>query len=365
MDSRSNSASAPVIPQFHPIVLKLDRHNYVFWRAQVLPTIRAHAFDDFISTTAILPSPLLPSQSGAPPRPHPEYSVCIRRDQFLLGWILASISDSMLGHVVRCTSAREAWLTLERLFLSQSKARTMQLRMALQTTKKGAMTIEEYFLKMRSLTDHLSAVGQIVTDEDLQMYILAGFGIDYEALVVNFMQRTDSPSLQEMQLAFQSYELRIAQQLSQFSGVDPSAHAAFYGGARGTFGRGSGSVRGGFAKNHNSKSIVCQLCRKAGHVALKCFRRFDVHFTSNTESASPQGLVADCGSLDDGGEDHMWYMDSGATNHITNELANLSVNADYQGSEAVMVGNGNRPISSVGASSIPVLHEIPILYQFI
>lgn len=71
----------------------------------------------------------------------------------------------------------------------------MQLRMALQTIRKWSLSIKEYFLKMRSYADQLPTIGQIVTDEDLQMYILAGFSLEYEALVVNFMQRIDSPSL--------------------------------------------------------------------------------------------------------------------------------------------------------------------------
>lgn len=108
----------------------------------------------------------------------------------------------MLGHVVRCNITRDVWITLERLFFSQSKARTMQLQMALQTMRKGSLTMEEYFLKMHSLADQLSAIGQVVTDDDLQMYILAGLGMEYEALVVNFMERSESPSLQEMHNAF-------------------------------------------------------------------------------------------------------------------------------------------------------------------
>lgn len=103
----------------------------------------------------------------------------------------------------------------------------MQLQMALQTTRKGSLSIEEYFLKMRGFTDQLSVVGQVVSNEDLQMYILAGFGIEYEALV-NFMQRSDVTFLQEMQLAFQAYELRLAQHVNQFAVVDPRANAAFY-----------------------------------------------------------------------------------------------------------------------------------------
>lgn len=210
---------------------------------------------------------------------------------------------------------------------------------------------------MRGFADQLSAVGQIITDEDLQMYILAGFGLEYEALVVNFMQRTDSLSLQEMQLAFQAYELRIAQQVKNFSLTDPSANAAFYGGARGAVGRGFSGNRGGNSKSPSLMSIVCQLCGKISHVALKCFHRFDVHFTgpNTSDSPSPQAFAADVGYQEGGGDASTWYMDSGATNHITNELANLSMSVDYQGSESIMVGNGNLlPISSIGCSSIPL-----------
>lgn len=35
-----------------------------------------------------------------------------------------------------------------------------------------------------------------------------------------------------------------------------------------------------------------------------------------------------------------WYVDSGAANHITNDLQNLSVHSGYQGTEQVTIGNG-------------------------
>lgn len=93
-----------------------------------------------------------------------------------------------------------------------------------------------------------------------------------------------------MQLAFQAYELRIAQQMNHYSVADPSVNTAFYGGARGALGRGAGGNRIGFSKSSSAKTMICQLCCKIGHVALKCFRRFDVHFTGNspaTDSSSP------------------------------------------------------------------------------
>lgn len=40
-------------------------------------------------------------------------------------------------------------------------------------------------------------------------------------------------------------------------------------------------------------------------------------------------------------EDDLWYADSGAYNHITNDVANLSLHEPYGGDESVVVGNGS------------------------
>lgn len=47
-----------------------------------------------------------------------------------------------------------------------------------------------------------------------------------------------------------------------------------------------------------------------------------------------------------------WYLDSGATHHVTNDLANLSLQQAYSGSTGVMVGNGHTiPISHAGQNN--------------
>ncbi|CAL5404806.1 unnamed protein product [Camellia sinensis] len=42
-----------------------------------------------------------------------------------------------------------------------------------------------------------------------------------------------------------------------------------------------------------------------------------------------------------------WYLDSAATDHITNDMSNLSCYQPYQGSDQITIGNGN---------SIPIHH---------
>ena len=78
----------------------------------------------------------------------------------------------MLGHVLHYKSASKVWIVLEQTFYAKSKARALQLRLSLQTMKKGNNSVEDYILKMKSLAMSLMAVGQQIIDDELILYIL-------------------------------------------------------------------------------------------------------------------------------------------------------------------------------------------------
>nr|KYP52466.1 Retrovirus-related Pol polyprotein from transposon TNT 1-94 [Cajanus cajan]KYP52509.1 Retrovirus-related Pol polyprotein from transposon TNT 1-94 [Cajanus cajan]KYP52511.1 Retrovirus-related Pol polyprotein from transposon TNT 1-94 [Cajanus cajan] len=51
--------------------------------------------------------------------------------------------------------------------------------------------------------------------------------------------------------------------------------------------------------------------------------------------------------------DDMWYPDSGASNHLTNDISYLSTKQEYQGKQRVLVGDGNSLlISHIGHSKM-------------
>lgn len=368
MDSFAQVVS---LPNFHSLSIKLDRSNYAFWKAQILSTVRAYGFDELIDKFHTPPVQFLPTPTGDR-HPNPDFLHWIRRDQYLVSWILSSISESMLGHVTRCVTARDIWSVLEELFQSQSKARIMQLKLQLQTQKKGDMSVDDYFLKMRNIADLLAAAGKPITDDDLALQILQGFGMDYDAVVVNFTNRPESLNLQEVHFALQAHEIRLQ---NQNSIAFPSAHVAYNrGGFSGQqFIRGGNSGfrgRGGRFQSNMSR-MICQLCAKPGHVALKCFKRFDVHYTGSAPPIShPQAYFTDSSSYDmvqadpiNTDYDASWYVDSGATNHMTNDLSNLQLSTPYQGLEQVAVGNGQQlPITAVGNASISTSTK-PILLR--
>ena len=58
---------------------------------------------------------------------NPSFLQWTHLDQFLLSWILSSIPEPMLGHVIQCTSAYGIWKLLELLFATKSKARHLHI----------------------------------------------------------------------------------------------------------------------------------------------------------------------------------------------------------------------------------------------
>ena len=76
---------------------------------------------------------------------------------------------------------------------------------------------------------------------------------------------------------------------------------------------------------------TCQLCEKKGHIAKYC--KNENHSTNLADTFSACSLSQ--GDISD------WYVDSGASAHMTNSTGNLDSGTPYSGHEQVAVGNGN------------------------
>nr|XP_051221969.1 uncharacterized protein LOC127340237 [Lolium perenne] len=101
------------------------------------------------------------------------------------------------------------------------------------------------------------------------------------------------------------------------------------GNAHGNGGRGQG--RGG-GNNNGAPRPVCQICNKVGHIALRCYSRFDHAYGGEEEHSTNHAAAYQV--------DTNWYMDSRATDHITGDLDRLHIRDGYNGTDRVQVGNG-------------------------
>ena len=68
----------------------------------------------------------------------------------ILSWIYSSLTPDVMGQIVGLRISHEAWITLQRSFSASTKARTMQPRLAFQTTKKDPLTMMEYIKKTQT-----------------------------------------------------------------------------------------------------------------------------------------------------------------------------------------------------------------------
>ena len=113
--------------------------------------MRAHDLESFLLNTKLKLEEYITDSTDADQSPQINlaYVFWRRTDQFVLSWLLSSISEQMLGHVLHCKSASEVWIVLKQTFSTKSKARALQLRLSLKTMKKGNSFVEDYILKMK------------------------------------------------------------------------------------------------------------------------------------------------------------------------------------------------------------------------
>jgi GAG-pre-integrase domain/gag-polypeptide of LTR copia-type len=226
---------------------------------------------------------------------------------------------------------------------------------------------------MQSIVDRLRSIGTPVSDQDLVLYTLQGLGTEYENFVTALSMRYAPPTMVEFNGLLLAHEARSQTNLRSLTsnivnlsmtgnsshpqtGTTaqlvslPSEQQVFYTTNqqfRSNSNRGRENYRGRGRDHSNTSNSAqgqqCQICEKNGHSTLNCYHRFDIRFTSPSASppvhsqSSHQALLAEPASTP---QSH-WFLDSGATTHVTPDINNLSSSAPYTGSEAVHIGNGS------------------------
>nr|XP_020182706.1 uncharacterized protein LOC109768396 [Aegilops tauschii subsp. strangulata] len=207
--------------------------------------------------------------------------------------------------IANCTTTSAAWTAITEIFISQTQAAIVNTRIALSTTKKGTSTIAEYLGCMKALGDEMAAIGKPLTNDDMVSYILVGLDLDYMSFVSSVCARTVPIKPNELYSQLISFESRLA----MFEGNSLSSHSSanaasrngrggFTRGGRGRNGGGRGHA-GGCSNGRNSgrghaggggrddlPEVFCQICKKSNHMAIECYRRFDIAFTKEKSASA-------------------------------------------------------------------------------
>ncbi|KAF5462645.1 hypothetical protein F2P56_018633 [Juglans regia] len=273
---------------------------------------------------------------------------------------MSSLSESILAKVVGATTSREVWSALEKMYSSHSRARLSTTRRQLSTVTKGGMTISDYFQTVKSLADTLAVIGHPLPDAEIVSYLLGGLDSSYDPIVTSIQTRDAPMEPEDIFGHLLNFELRLQQHTQVIEATISSANVATRTDqSRGTPGkspypnrapsylgsRGRGRGRG---SRHGGNRPMCQICGKAGHLAIKCFHRFDQAYQN-----MPNNMTAFF-SVQKAPTDTNWHPDTGSTNHLTSDIQNLNLHADtYNGLDQIQVGDGaGLAIAHIGSSEI-------------
>ena len=391
----SSSSTANINPLAGLTVAeKLTKTNFASWKAQVKSAVCGAMLEDYLTGANKAPDAeiIIKGADGKEEKkPNPAYALWRAQDQQVLSYLLSNISPSVLTQVNASETAAEAWRIIEGAFSSQSRARAVNVRMALSSTKKGSMTATEYYTKMKNYGDDMAAAGRRLKDDELVEYILAGLDEEFSPLVSSLITRTEPVSLEELfsqLLAFETHlELLYGGRHNHGGSANYSGRGR--GGSRGgrssSRGRGRGPARGdggfgqyqpprqvsnggrhggynrgGNSSNYNQRNLyntandktLCQVCFKPNHTAAECWHRFEEDFVPDKR------LVA---AANRAPVDPTWYTDTGASDHITGELEKLHIRDKYYGTDQIHTASGSgMNISHIGHATIhtPSNHDI-------
>ncbi|KAK1644328.1 hypothetical protein QYE76_062133 [Lolium multiflorum] len=342
--STGGGAAGPF--NFAPMVtIRLNNDNYLYWRAQVSNILRSHLLTGFVDGTFPCPSemvsnPAVSTDVKAPPMMYnPEFTAWHQQDAALLSAIMSTSTEEVQGLILFASYAQDAWSTLAASFSSQSTARAMHLRDALHQCKKLDSTVSAYFNKdydslvqlvsARSLTDPMpikDIYAQMLHTEQRVAGRKAELHTDMH-MSANYGAKSPAHGGKQHQ---QNYTPTYPPK------TDPRQQGKTAYKTTGGAPTGGGSSGGGGTRP------TCQICTKLGHVASCCFKRFDRRYlgAGNDGRYMDKQIAAfsvtttgSHGSTPSFPVDPSWYADTGATDHLTNELDKLHTREQYHGQD--------------------------------
>ncbi|XP_011038119.1 PREDICTED: uncharacterized protein LOC105135102 [Populus euphratica] len=204
------------------------------------------------------------------------------------------------------------------------------------------------------ISDELSIIGEPPSDIDLVVHVLNGLGPTFKEIAAAIRARDNPISFEDLHDKLVEYEnflkreevcsvspsitARVTQRFGQSSTSTPRHYHnnKVSSNNRGyqSFSNSNHGYQGAYQppRKHPGQGYkgFYQLCDQQGHSAKRCprVRPFTstsptTNYTTTASSKSPN-----------------WLLDSAASHHVTDDLTNLSLTSAYEGSDAIVIGDG-------------------------
>lgn len=265
-----------------------------------------------------------------------------------------SVDKQIYVHIQSCDSPIKIWKTLQNLFEDKGLSRKISLlRNLISTRLDSAGSMQSYIDALKTHSTKLIGIGFALSDEWLAAIILAGLSDDYRPFI--------------MGLEASGKELQSDSIISKL--LDSTSNTESKGDA--LFGKGKNSK-----KNKGDKSIKCHYCKKKGHMADVCRKKKADEKKENEGSAANAAFIAHINAHEietayaaprNTLSPNVWYVDSGASSHMTPHgklLSNIQPSAVNEimsaNSEKLKVNGAGTTTLNLNGSDIPVSNVLHV-----
>ncbi|RVX14187.1 Retrovirus-related Pol polyprotein from transposon RE1 [Vitis vinifera] len=330
----ANPENVLSIQAFHQcsslLSIKLNMSNLLLWRSQVLPLVRSLGLIHHLSENRHASEETMGTETK---ETHDQsIETWSHNDGLLTSWLLGLMTEEVMLLLDGIETAYDVWNSLGEKLLPMTKEKEVRLTNRLRGVKKGTRSLDEYLREFKGICDALATVRKPVSDLNKVFQLAQGLGTKYMDFRVAMLSKPQYPSYNQFVLALQGHEQMIMTENEENKESINHEQAYFTQRGRGRNRGGRFLFRGrGFTPTGRFNNNATSDQRQNVHSSTRNPRNsFNNQFPpqqklQKSEEEIPQALAAM--ALHEKEKDPNFYVDSGATTHITNDPEASCVNS--------------------------------------
>jgi hypothetical protein len=161
--------------------------TFLPWSAQLIPLLRSYGLMGIIDGSEPSPPKFSSEEHKAQGTLNSAHVIWQYKDQTVLGWIISSLSPTVVSTIYGLETSRLAWQALGARFVAPSTSRISLIKRKLQSSQQGSMSCRQFLDEVKSFANELSAVGKPIDDSDLILSVLNGLNSSFHSFVTTYM----------------------------------------------------------------------------------------------------------------------------------------------------------------------------------
>ncbi|XP_074299303.1 uncharacterized protein LOC141630369 [Silene latifolia] len=339
MASASNTISIPTTPMF-------GGENYDYWCIKIKLFLRANALWEIVES-GIQQQKQDVVYTEAQLKKINENEL---KDAKALSYILNAVTEVIFPRIMRATTAKEAWDSLQQEFQGDIKIRTIRLNTLRKDFENMKMKDDEdikyYTSRLMEVVNQMKMYGEDITDIRIVQKILGTLTKRFDTIITVIEESKDISKLSVSELtgSLLAHDQKFKKLETSSENAFPSKHKSKTFNSKGGWKKNASNSGASYktkASQSRGKYPSCGTCGKTNHAEKDCyfkgkpqcrhcnrFGHFEKDCRQKARESKPERNFLSSNQEEDylfyarqasiSSHKEKWLIDSGCTNHMTN-----------------------------------------------